>query len=233
VNTIHDLIQQGKSVTEIALELQLSRTTVRKYGDHPEAVLQPSRPLRSSKLDPYKEQIRQWVTVEHCMNCEVMFARLRAMGYQGGISILKAFVQPLRPAAAGRVPVQRYETAPGDHVQFDWGEFIYEQEGVRHRVYGLVAILGYSRMRFVCFTQRCDTTTLIRSLMQAFEYFGGLPQVMLTDRMKSVLLEMREGKPHWNAQFADFAVAIGVTARVCKPYTPQTNELTAYCTPSA
>jgi transposase len=113
VNTIHDLIQQGKNVTEIALELHLSRTTVRKYRDHPEAVLPRHRPPRPSKLDAYKDQIQYWVTVDHCTNCEVMFARLRAMGYQGGISILKAFVQPLRPAAAGRIPVQRYETAPG------------------------------------------------------------------------------------------------------------------------
>ena len=40
--------------------------------------------------------------------------------------------------------------------------------------------------------------------------------------MKSVLLEMQENKPRWNPRFADFMVSIGVTARVCKPYTPQT-----------
>jgi len=40
--------------------------------------------------------------------------------------------------------------------------------------------------------------------------------------MKSVLLEMEENKPRWNPRFADFMVSIGVAARVCKPYTPQT-----------
>ena len=221
VNTIHDLLSQGKSVSEVALELQLSRTTVRKYRDHPEAVFQRQRVPRPSKLDAYKDQIRRWVHEDHCLNCEVMFARLKRMGYEGGISIVKDFVHPLRPVS-GHVPVQRYETSPGQQMQFDWGEFVYEQDGEQRRVYGLVAILGYSRMRFVCFTKRCDTTTLIRCLLQAFEYFGGLPQVMLTDRMKSVLLEMVDGAPHWNPQFADFAVALGVTARVCKAYTPQT-----------
>jgi hypothetical protein len=39
--------------------------------------------------------------------------------------------------------------------------------------------------------------------MEAFEYFGGLTRVALTDRMKSVLLEMEENKPRWNPRFAD------------------------------
>lgn len=77
-------------------------------------------------------------------------------------------------------------------------------------------------MRFVTFVKRCETPTLIRCFMEACEYFGGLPKVALTDRMKSVLLQMEDNKPRWNPRFADFMVSIGVAARVCKPYTPQT-----------
>jgi transposase len=80
---------------------------------------------------------------------------------------------------------------------------VYEQDGVMHKFYGFTAILGYSRMRFVTFVKRCDTPTLIRCLMEAFEYFGGLTKIALTDRMKSVLLEMEEKKPRWNPRFAD------------------------------
>ncbi len=75
-------------------------------------------------------------------------------------------------------------------------------------------------MRFVTFVKRCDVQTLIRCLMEAFEYFGGLPQAALTDRMKSVLVDMEEKKPRWNARFADFMAFIGVAPRVCKAYTP-------------
>jgi transposase len=222
VNTIHDFSQQGKTVQEIAQELSISRTTVRKYLKHPEAVIPKPRPSRSSKLDLFGEQIKRWVREDHCTNCEVLFERLQKQGYTGGISILKAYVHPLRPAVAGHAPVQRYETQPGEQVQFDWGEFVYEHEGKAHKFYGFVAVLGYSRMRFVTFVKRCDTPTLIRCLMEAFEYFGGLTKIALTDRMKSVLLEMVENKPRWNPRFADFVVSIGVTARVCKAYTPQT-----------
>jgi transposase len=222
VLTIQDLRTQGKSVQDIAQELSLSRTTVRKYLKHPEAVIRKPRPPRTSKRDPFKEQITQWVTQDHCTNCEVIFARLKPMGYTGGISILKELVHPLRPAVAGHAPVQRYETKPGEQVQFDWGEFVYEEDGQVRKFYGFTAVLGYSRMRFVTFVKRCDTPTLIRCLMEAFEYFGGLTRTALTDRMKSVLLEMEDNKPRWNPRFADFMVSIGVGARVCRAYTPQT-----------
>lgn len=222
VLSIHNLHIEGKSVQEIAQELSISRTTVRKYLKHPEAVLPTLRPPRPSKLDPYKEQITKWVTEDYCTNCEVIFERLQKLGYTGGISILKEFVHPLRPAVAGHAPVQRYETKPGEQVQFDWGEFVYEEEGQLRKFYGFTAILGYSRMRFITFVKRCDTPTLIRCFMEACEYFGGLTKVALTDRMKSVLLEMEDNKPRWNPRFADFMVSIGVAARVCKAYTPQT-----------
>jgi transposase len=222
VNTIHDLHQQGKSIQDIASDLKICRTTVRKYLKHPEAVFPKPRTPRPQKLDPFKEQITKWVLEDHCTNCEVMFERLRKQGYTGGITLVKDFVQPLRPAIAGQAPVRRYESKPGEQLQFDWGEFLYEHEGKTHKFYGFVAILGYSRMRFVKLVKRCDTTTLIRCLMEAFEYFGGLTKVALTDRMKSVLLEMVDTKAKWNPRFADFMVSIGVTARVCKPYTPQT-----------
>ena len=89
VLTIQDLRTQGKSVQEIAQELSISRTTVRKYLKHPEAVIRKPRPPRPSKLDPFQEQIKEWVTEDHCTNCEVIFARLKPMGYTGGISILQ------------------------------------------------------------------------------------------------------------------------------------------------
>ncbi len=102
VLTIHDYHAQGKSVQEIAQELSISRTTVRKYLKHPEAVIRKPRPPRPSKLDPYKEHIQRWVTEDHCTNCEVIFTRLRKLGYTGGISIRKRVCSSI--AACGGWP---------------------------------------------------------------------------------------------------------------------------------
>lgn len=223
VNTIHEMAIQGKSIQEIAITLGIARNTVRKYLRHPELVAMPHpRPNRRSKLDPFKPQVIKWMNEDHCYNCEAMFPRLQKLGYMGSLSVLKAFVHPLRPPQQGQAPVQRFETKPGEQVQFDWGEFKYEQDGISRKLYGFTAILCYSRMRFLTFVKRSDAPTLIRCLMEAFEYFGGLPRAALTDRMKSVLVEMVDKQPRWASLFADFMASIGVAPRVCKAYTPQT-----------
>jgi transposase len=223
VNTIHELAAQGQSIHAIATTLGLARNTVRKYLRTPSERMPQPRRKRGSKLDPFKAQIQAWVNQDHLYNCETMLPRLQALGYTGKLSVLRAFVHPLRPPAVGHQPVQRYETAPGEQMQFDWAELRYEREGVLHKLYGFAAILSYSRMRFVTFVKRCDTPTMIRCLMAAFEYFGGLPKAALTDRMKSVFLEELEGhRPKWNPLFADFMASLGVAPRVCRPRKPQT-----------
>lgn len=220
MHTIHELAAQGKPIRAIAREAGVARNTVRKYlRGKPEAVARRQHP---SKLDPFKEQIRRWVFEDHLYNCVTMLGRLRVLGYTGGLSLLKAFVHPLRPPVAGRRPVLRYETKPGEQMQFDWAEFPFEQDGVPHKVFGFTAVLSYSRMRFVTFVKRTDAPTLIRCLMEAFEYFGGLPRAVLTDRMKTVLLDTADGHLRWHPLFADFVASLAVAPRVCKPYTPQT-----------
>ena len=220
VLTLRELAAQGQSIRTIAAQTGIARNTVRKYlRGTPEAA---PRPCRTSKLDRFKDQIRQWIVENRLLNCETMLERLKAQGYTGSRSILKAFVQPLRPPRPSRQPVRRYETKPGEQMQIDWGEFLFEQQGQIHKLYGFTAVLSYSRMRFVTFTKRCDTPSLIRCLMLACEYFEGLPSTLLTDRMKSVLVRMDGKTPEWNEVFADFLAAIGVSAWVCRPYTPQT-----------
>jgi transposase len=221
IHTIHEVATQGKSIHAIARELGIARNTVRRYlRGKPEAV---PRPKRGSKLDAYKGQIHRWINEDHLLNCEVMLPRLQAMGYTGSAATLRAYVHTVRPRNVGRMPVIRYETKPGEQMQYDWGEFHYEQEGKEHKFYGFTAILGYSRMRFVTFVKRCDTATMLRCMMDAFDYFGGLPRAALTDRMKSVFLEELDGEtPRWNPVFADFMATLGVAPRVCRPRKPQT-----------
>src|SRR5258708_30273273 len=82
VNKIHDLAAEGKSIQDIAISLGIARNTVRRYLRHPELVAMPHpRPHRRSKLDPFKEQVRRWITEDHCYNCEAMLPRLLEMGY--------------------------------------------------------------------------------------------------------------------------------------------------------
>jgi transposase len=220
VNRIRELAVQGKPIRAIAKELGLARNTVRKYV-RGEAGAR-ARPKQPSKLDPYAERLRRWVCEDHQYNCETLVRRLQAIGYAGKTTLVKDFVRPLRPRVAGHQPVIRYETRPGEQLQFDWGEFVYEQDGATHKLFGFTAILSYSRMRYVVFAKRCDAPSLLRCLVEALAYFGGLPRAVLTDRMKTVLLDMESGAPRWHPRFQEFVSALGITPRVCKAYTPQT-----------
>lgn len=220
VRKIQAAVQDGTSIRAIARELGVARNTVRTYvRGGTEAA---ARPRRGSKLDPYKEQIVRWVREDHLLNVETMSERLLAQGYRGGKTIIKDFVLPLRPARQGQTPVMRYETPPGKQMQMDWGEFLYEENGQRRKVYGFTAILGYSRMRYVAFVKRCDVRTLWRCLEQACQSFGGQPERVLTDRMKSVLLGMDGHERVWNPLCAQALATVGIVPAVCRAYTPQT-----------
>jgi transposase len=65
--------------------------------------------------------------------------------------------------------------APGEHLVIDWG--------VLNGRHVFCAVLAWSRVRFVRFAdnERADTT--LRLLAECFETLGGVPKVVLADRM--------------------------------------------------
>ena len=178
-------------------------------------------PTRASKLDPFKEYIHELMAAG-IFNCVVIMERITEKGYDGGISILKDYVKPFRPAKKSPA-VQRYETPPGKQAQMDWGICHYVDDmGHEHKVPAFIMILGNSRMKYVEFTKRCDLFSLQRCILDAFEYFEGVPETILTDNMKTVILGRESGKPVWHPGFLDFANDIGFVPKVCKVRKPQT-----------
>jgi transposase len=220
LNQLREWAADGLSIRQISKRLGLSRNTVRKFlRSTPDP---PSWPLRGSILDPFKPRIESWVRDDKLYNCETIHDRLQPLGYVGSVTLIKDFVRPLRPPKGGRHAVRRYETLPGYQMQIDWATFTYMAGESRRRIYGFTAVLSYSRMRFVVFFKRCDTASMLRAVTEALEYFGGLPETILSDRMKSVLLTVEDKQPVWNPRYADFLSSIGVAPRVCRPRTPQT-----------
>ena len=108
----------GKSVRAIAQELGLARITVRKYVRYSTQKPQDWPGLasqRPSQLDPYRDRLlSQWEA--GCHNARILFSDLRALGYRGGLSQVKAAVTrlrcglPVRPAPQHRwsVPQVRW-----------------------------------------------------------------------------------------------------------------------------
>ena len=213
---VTDLKRQGMSVSAIAQQLDLDRKTVRKYLVQPPQPYQRRHPA-PCKIDPYRAFLRErWEQGVH--NASKLLEEIRDRGYTGGYSQLKLAVTPWREEGRERAFV-RFETEPGQQSQMDWGHF--GNWGGR-RLYGFALTLCYSRMRYVEFTQRQDVHHLLACLVHAFHYFGGVSECILTDRMKTVLIDETDGELHFNGKFLDFASYYGFVPRVCRPYRPET-----------
>lgn len=220
---LHEMKLNGKKIREIVRETGYARNTVRKYvrdGQIPEP---KEREKRGSKLDPFKETIDRLMKEDGLFNCQAMLMRLKEKGYTGGATIIKDYVQQKRPPRQPKATV-RYETLPGDQAQVDWGfcETV-DANGRAHKLPVFVMVLGYSRATFVEYTRRCDIHSFLRCFVHAIEHFGGVPKIMLTDHMKTVVTGMNDDRtPQWNRMFEDFALSVGLTPKLCKVRRPET-----------
>ncbi|WP_268747729.1 IS21 family transposase [Cohnella kolymensis] len=213
--------QRGMSISQIAEELGRDRKTVRKWLEQDQPSSYSQRKSTAGKLDGYKDYIRNRMT-EGCLNAMVILDEIRERGYTGSSTILRLFMQPLRPAMQWKA-TERFETKPGQQAQVDWGHFKVQQEDGFKRLYAFVAVLGYSRMMYVEFTEDERLETLMGCHTRAFGYFGGVTQTCLYDNMKTVVAGHDEnGEVVWNERFARFADHYGFILRRCKPYRART-----------
>ena len=116
---IKQMRQQGVYIVDIATQIGCSERTVRRYLKYPEP---PARKTRHKmvKLKPFMDYIDMRLA-ENVWNSEVIFAEIKSMGYTGGRSMLRYYIQPKRKMRPSKRTV-RFETQPGYQLQHDWGE---------------------------------------------------------------------------------------------------------------
>jgi transposase len=220
---IRDLYSQGYNISEISKQTGFDRKTVRKYLRLKTLPEPQKRSGRKSKLDPFKPYILEKLE-EGPYTASRLYREIKEMGFDGGKTIVKDFVQKVRPEK-GIPAVLRYETKPGVQAQVDWAEMgTVEVDGKVKKLFFFNMILGYSRMRYVEFTLSIDTPTLIQCHLNAFAYFGGFTQEILYDNMKQVVIKraLKSSDSEWNSLFEDFFKFFGFIPRLCRPYRPQT-----------
>ena|SRR5699024_7965443 len=93
---IKDLAGKGKSAYAIGQEIGISKNTARKYMKQADRQHGLKGVSKGAKLDPYRPQLNEWMG-QSIFNCVVLLERLRELGYDGGMSILKAYVHPYQP----------------------------------------------------------------------------------------------------------------------------------------
>jgi len=221
-------LEQGTSKSALARQLGVSRDTIHRWirdgdldRDLETTPLQygPRAPV-ATKLDAYKAIIETRLTAYPELSAVRLLDEIRAAGYDGGYTQLKAFVRRVRPAPPPE-PIIRFETPAGRQAQVDFARFRFDW-GIR---YALLVVLGYSRLLWCRFYPRQDMAALMDGLESAFAYFGGVPRELLFDQMKAVItrdLRLEGGALIRNVEFLRFAHHWGFTPRACRPYRAQT-----------
>jgi transposase len=220
---IREMYRNGVSISEIARRTGRDRKTIRQVVNASElAPAKQPRQVKACKIDPYAPYLERRMA-EGVLNARKLYGEILAQGYPGKESKVREFVHERRP---DKEPIGsvRFETAPGEQGQVDWGSFGFiTHNGRTYRLYAFVMTLGWSRASYLRFTISADTTWFIRCHLHAFTYLGGVPKRLLYDNLKSVVLRRdAEDVVHWNPRFLDFADVAGFAPQACKPYRPQT-----------
>jgi transposase len=215
---IHRLAHEGYGLRKIARMLRLSRDSVKRYLDNPN----PPRPVvvRTSKLDPFKDQIQTFLEQDPTVSGAVLLQRLRSQGYTGGRSILGEYLQQVRPKK--KRAYIRFESPPGEQFQIDWGHFgslVYGK--TPRKLYCLAVIEAHSRMLYAEFTHSQKQEALHQGLLNAFRFFQGTPKEIMTDNMLTAVLEREGSIIRFNEAFLDFLRPFRITPKACHPYQPQ------------
>lgn len=215
---IKQLSREGVPKARIASQLGISRSTV---YNHLACKPPKSRGKRVSKLDRFQGYIRSRLE-QFDLPCTVLHQELTALGYDGGLTILRDFVRTLKRDLTRRVS-ERFETEPGRQAQIDWGECgTIEVGGERRKLYVFVQVLGYSRMLFARFTTSSRLPTLLACLQEAFGTLG-IPRQILVDNMRQAVdqHDVSTGTVRWNRAFLAFADHYGFLPSACPPYWPR------------
>ena len=137
-------------------------------------------------------------------NSSVCYDRLKENGYTGGLTAIKDYIaahRDLVPAKRQIVAPQgnrgrRYQTAPGEAYQMDWGFVEVEtQGGSKYKVACFAMICHFCGKRYIEFFPNARQENLFIGMLHAFMYMG-IPDYILTDNMKSVVVRRdSEGHP--------------------------------------
>ena len=225
---IHARRAGGQSVSAIARELDLDRKTVRSCLRE-----QSWRPYRREAVGPtLLDEHRQWLTERAAQvnySARILYQELVGeRGWCGSYETVKLAVRPLRAQAnVASLTQRRFETAPGEQAQVDWGQLSVRLAGVSTKIHVLVMTLGYSRRAYAEGFLHERMPNLLAAHENAFTHFGGRCETLLYDRMRTVVLGSSmdaDGtrRPRLNATFQAFAQYWGFGPRLCQPYRAQT-----------
>jgi transposase len=144
----------------------------------------PARVPRARNFDEVAELVAASVKkTAGKISAKRLLPAARAVGYEGSDRNFRRLVARAKSEwrlgqvrAGGRRPAI---WSPGEVLAIDWGEEIV----AGRKVHVFCAVLAWSRFRFVRFAADEQQATTLTMLAECFEVLGGVPKVVLADRM--------------------------------------------------
>src|SRR6516225_6323402 len=215
VNTIHRLhFAEHWSVRKIARHLHIGRRTIAQYLATP-ARMAASR-TRASKLDSFKATIAELLERDAEASAVVIAQRLRTLGFDGGLSILKEYLHAVRGNSRAQRAYVRMEPAAGERFEIDWGHFgALSYQGHSRRLYAFCLVECHSRKLYVEFTHSQNFETFVRCHIHAFNAMTGCAREVWFDNLATAVAEHEGNLVRFNPRFLAFAREYGFIPRAC------------------
>ena len=215
IHTLHRLhFAEHWSIRKIARHLHLGRRTISQYLAAPARTA--ARRQRSSKLDPFKPTIAELLAQDAEASAVVIAQHLRSLGFDGGLSILKAHLHTARPRPQARRAYVRMEPGPGERLEIDWGHFgVLSYQGHARKLYAFCLVECHSRKLYVEFTHSQSFETFVRCHLHAFHDLGGVARELWYDNLATAVAEHDGNLVRFHPRFLAFAREYNFLPRAC------------------
>jgi len=232
---IQRLSRLGFKAARIGRYLGVDRRTVEKrlamdQREYEQFLL--SRQDRLKKLAPYEDfvksklvtfedtsaaQIFDWLK-EHYANLPKVSARTV---YNFVMYIRQKHNIPVVPSQRDYFPVE--ELPFGYQAQVDFGEYNMRlTSGRQKKVWFFAMVLSASRYKFIIFSDKAFTTTTVcQAHEQAFGYFGGIPEVVVYDQDRTMMIDENLGQLLLTSGFSSYVKARGYKLHFCRKADPE------------
>jgi transposase len=167
-------------------------------------------------LDPHHEQILKWI--EEDLTGVRIHEKIQQKGVKVGYTTVKDYLTLIKKKEK---IFMRIHTLPAEEAQVDFGYVGYTSyEGKRRKTWVFNMRLSYSRLDYyeVVYDQRVETFILCH--IHAFRFFGGIPQYIKIDNLKSAILEANFYEPVYQELYRNFASYYGFQPLPCRVRRP-------------
>jgi transposase len=175
----------------------------------------PPRPARRHNTAVAIDAVREKIAAtDGRISAKRLLPLARAAGYSGSARNFRRLVHAEKEAWRRRRRVYRpWLPTPGEHLAIDWG-----QVGPLHI---FSAVLVWSRVRFVRFALHEDRETTLRLLAECFDELGGVPAVVLADRMGCLKAGIVANVVVPHPEYVRFASHYGFRPDFCEAHDPE------------